>query len=209
MKGTPLSLLDADITPEQARERNPSWFGLLVWAGLAALGLTIGLAFLFAPKPMTQAVRQVVQAAEALVTKNPPKHEAEEESRAEPLTRSRQSPRRAAGPDKPESLASNPAKQDLAESRPVVPESNPLRHTDLPPGTARARVRELLGRPDLTLYSLEKGHVVEHFVYVNQAQTYATSVLLVDGGVVSVSTGIPSVAPTRGSARGAAGVLSK
>jgi hypothetical protein len=208
MKGTPVSLLDADIAPERDRERNSSWLGLLVWAGAAALVLTIGLAFLFAPKPVTQAVRQMVQAAEALVTKNPPKHEAEEESRAERLTRSRQNPRRSAGTDNPESLAPSPATQDLARSHPAVPEGSPLRHKDLPTGTARARVRELLGQPDLTLYSLEEGHVVERFVYVNQ-ENYATSVLLVDGGVVSVNKGIPSVTPTGKSARGAAGVSSK
>jgi hypothetical protein len=206
MKGTPVSLLDADITPERDRERTPSWLGLLVWAGVAALVLTIGLAFLFAPKPVTQAVRQMVQAAEALVTKNPPKQETEEESHAEPLTRPKQNPSRAAGMDEPGSLASSPPTQDLAVSRPAVPQGSPLRHKDLPPGTERARVRELLGEPDLTLYSLEKGQVVEQFVYVNQAQSDATSVMLVDGKVVSVNTGTPSVTPTGKSARGAAAV---
>jgi hypothetical protein len=206
MKGTPVSLLDADITPERDRERNSSWLGLLVWAGAAALVLAVGLAFLFAPKPVTQAVRQMVQAAEALVTKNPPKQPAEEESVAGPLARTKQNPPRAAGTDKPGSLASSPATQDLAVPPPAVPQGSPLRHKDLPPGTERARVRELLGQPDLTLYSLEKGHVVEHFVYVSEAQGYATSVMLIDGRVVSVNTGTPSVTPKGKSARGDAAV---
>lgn len=191
--GTQMPLLDADVAPKLVQEQSPGWRGLIVWPGIAALGLAIGLAFLFAPKPTTQTVRRMVQAAEALVRKDPPKPAAEEEHDNKPLTLPKHSPRRGAAPDVPAALAPKPTGQAPVAVHPVTPEGSPLQNAELPLGTARARVRELLGEPDLALYKLERDHVVEHLVYVNRLQNYARSVLLMDGRVVSVDIGIPSV----------------
>jgi len=161
--------------------------------GIAGAGLIIGLLFLFAPQQATKAVREVVQAAQALVVKqDPPAATAEEQQdESKPATFSKRKPRRdPAVPDVQPAFAGRP---EPSPAQPVTPQSRPFRSAELPPGTARLKVRELFGEPDLALYKLEKDHVVEHFVYVNRAQRYASSVQLVDGRVTSVSSGMPLV----------------
>ena len=60
-------------------------------------------------------------------------------------------------------------------------------------GSTRARVRELLGEPDLAVSKTENDHLVEHFVYINPVRRSATTMLLLDGRVASVYPGMPSV----------------
>jgi hypothetical protein len=190
--------LEADVELNPGQEQSSGWLGLIVVAGIAAVGVAISLAFLLAPKPAAETVRRIVQAAEALVTNAVPTPAVLEEK---PLTLTKHWPRRAA-PDVPGTSAPKPEGRlpvpvDLVP--PARSEGSPSQNAELTPGTARSRVRELLGEPDLTLYKVEKSHVVEHFVYVHPVQNYASSVLLMDGRVASVYNGSPSV-------RGAASV---
>jgi len=80
-----------------------------------------------------------------------------------------------------------------APTRALTLESSPLPQADVQLGASRLRVRELLGEPDLAVSKLEKDNVVEQFVYVDQLQNMATTIFLVDGRVVSVYSGVPSV----------------
>jgi len=185
--------LDADLAPKPAHEKKTGPLGLALAPGIAALGLMIGVLFLFAPKQTTKAVREVVQAAQSLVLKKDPPAAAGEEQEYEgkPSTFSKRRLRReAAAPDGPAALA---GRAEPSPAQAATLQHRPFPSTDLPLGTGRAKVRELFGEPDLALYKLEKEHVVEHFVYVDRSQSFAMSVLLVDGKVTSVYSGMPSV----------------
>jgi hypothetical protein len=183
-------LLDADIAlkPVIAKKIEPLRIALVL--GIAAVGLAIGLFFLLAPKQAKKTVREVVQAAQALVKKDPTvaKAEEQEEDESPPATFRKHRPRRGVV-----AVGGAPARSKLSPVHPVAPQPDAPRNPDLPLGTARRKVRELLGEPDLALYMLEMNHEVEHFVYVNRAQSSATSVLLVDGKVALVYSGMPSV----------------
>jgi hypothetical protein len=188
-------LLDADLATNPPKPRKARSLPLVVWLGIAALGIAISLVFLLAPKRATETLGRVMEAAEALVKKDPPKPaDEQQEEDSKPLTFARRGSRRTAAPDP---VAALPAKRtELGAPEPaqaLAPESTLLPHADVPLGATRGRVRELLGEPDLAVFKLEKENVVEHLVYVNQVQNYATTILLVGGRVVSVYGGIPSV----------------
>lgn len=175
--------------------------GFAVRAGIAALGVTIGLFFLFAPEQATQTFREVVQSAQALVQKDPPK-KADEPKETQEARKSVPSPARIVR----RASAAPPVLRDLtikdSEPSPTPPHTSHERtfpSVDLQLGTERATLREMFGQPDLALYTQEREHVLEQFVYVNRVQNDATSVLLVDGRVASVSLDNPTVRTPTGS----------
>lgn len=61
--------------------------------------------------------------------------------------------------------------------------------SDIPVGIMRASLMEALGKPDLSAHTLEQQRLMEIFVYLENTDK-ATFVLMQDGKVVSVSTGI-------------------
>jgi hypothetical protein len=165
-------------------------FGLVLASVLASL--TIGV-FVFVPEQATETVREVIQAAQSFMKKEePPADATKNEDAAKPahsLRRTLRSHNSTAGIPSASTGSAEPA----PAPRPAAPKDRLLHKGDLPPGTARAAVRELLGEPDLVLSKIEKGHVVEHYVYVNRSLNSATSIMLMDGRVFSVSIGVPSV----------------
>jgi hypothetical protein len=188
-------LLDADLAPNPSNVRKARSLPLVVWLGIAAVGISIVLVFLVTPKRATETLGRVIEAAQALVNKDPPKPAAEQpEDDSNPLIFSKRRSRRPAAPELPAALTAKRTEQAApGPAQALAPESTPLPHADVPLGATRGRVRELLGEPDLAVFKLEKENVVEHLVYVNQVQNYATTILLVGGRVVSVYGGIPSV----------------
>jgi uncharacterized protein YjeT (DUF2065 family) len=199
-------LLDADRATKTVRIETlrPARLKLALGVALGLLAMCVagGLMFFLAPKQTRKTVREVVQAAEALVQKSPLTPADKEAGEDETLTAGKRGGRPLSG-----STRLRQARQAVvrrigptaAHAHPPVgaaestAESPRLQHAELPLGTAGWKVREMFGEPDLELYTLEKEHEVEHLVYVNRAQNNATSVLLVDGRVASVSSGMPSV----------------
>jgi hypothetical protein len=191
--GPQVPLLDADLAPKPADEKKILPLRLALAVGIAALGLMISLLFLFAPTQTTKAVRDAIQAAQLLVTKEYAPAAATEQQLDEGKTATflkRKTRRDIAAP---EDLPAVAGRTQPSPAQRVTAQRRLFQSTDLPLGTARLKVRELFGEPDLALYKLEKNHIVEHFVYLNRRQNYATSVLLVDGLVTSVYSDMPSV----------------
>ena len=155
--------------------------------------LAIGV-FVFVPEQATETVREVIQAAQSLMKREePPADATKEEDSVKPAHSSRRTLRSHNSTAGIPPASTGPVEAPAPAAIPAAPKSRLLHKGDLPPGTARAAVRELLGEPDLVLSKIEKGHVVEHYVYVNRSQNSATSVMLIDGRVFSVSIGMPSV----------------
>ena len=166
--------------------------GFAARAATAALALTFGLFFLFAPEQATQTVREVVQTAQRLVKQDPPKEAADEpteEHKPQPLPK-RVVRRTSASPLVRRDL--NVKHSEPSQTPPDTPQPTPP-SVHLRLGTERAALREMFGQPDLAIYRQEREHVLEQFVYVNRAQNDATSIVLVDGRVASVYLDNPTV----------------
>ena len=193
-----MPLLDSDLAQQevQGEKTGPSRLKLALGLAMAVLGLGIGLIFLLAPKQAQKTVSQVVQAAQSLVKKSPAAAVPEEDE-SEPVLMAKRTPRRFAGsgtPPRAHISAPQPsAAPGSGTQAPGVRARRSLESANLRLGTARGEIREMFGDPDLELYKLEKEHEVEHYVYVDRARNYATSILLVDGRVAMVFGGMPSV----------------
>jgi hypothetical protein len=187
-----MPLLDADLAPRPAKARKPEW----LWAAMAALVLAVVTAFLVVPQQATETVSRIVQAAQGLVDKKdagkPAAEQPADDTRALPAAN-----RRTRRPGQPKPVRPLEARLDVLQIPPSAqagtPESSHLSRLDIPVGTSGDRLRQLLGDPDLAVSTMEQKQTIEHFVYVNQAQTLATTILLMDGRVVSICTGTPSL----------------
>ena len=187
-----MPLLDADLT-SNAQQR-PAWLNQVLWPTIAGFGVAVALIFLIAPKPATQTVREIVQAAEELLERDPPRAASEQETDTNLWTHRKTKRRRHANvSDIPTTSLQRLPRHATEPVDSVPPERTSVHMVDLTPGIARASVRHLLGDPDVIMYKLEKNHEVENFVYVDRLQSSATTVLLMDGRVVSVETGTPVV----------------
>jgi len=139
-------------------------------------------------------VHQIAQAAEALLVEKDPLKAASEQETDTSLWTPRNSKRRRSNvSDRPTTARQRLPSPPIEPVEYVPAARSSAQMADLIPGTTRAGVRQLLGDPDVTMYKLEKDHEVENFVYVDRQQSSATTVLLLDGRVVSVDTGTPVV----------------
>ena len=194
-----MPILDSDLQTEtlHIKQRQPARLPLALGFGIVAIGVSVGVMFLVSPKQTKQTVNQVVQAAQELVAKVSPAKPVEEDAEDEETPavsttrRTRRGSSAAPRPRTSRSAAHNPASDSAAAPPAAAPAKLP--NWNLPVGTARGKVREMVGEPDLDLYKLEKNHELEYLVYVNRTDKQATSVLLVDGLVASVYSDTPSV----------------
>jgi hypothetical protein len=200
-----VALLDADQAkkPVRIETLRPGRLKLALGVAVGVLGVCVagGLIFFLTSKPARKTVREVVKAAEALVKKSPVTPADEAAVEGETLTPAKRGGRLLSGSTRLRARQALVRRTRPAGARahPSVgasegtAESPQVKNPELPLGTARSKVREMFGEPDLEIYKIEKDHEVEHLVYVNRAQNNATSVLLVDGRVASVYSGMPSI----------------
>jgi hypothetical protein len=197
---SPVPLLDADIAAQQPIEgKRRGLFLVVLMVALAIAGVTIGI-FAWMPEQATKTVREVVEAAKSLIqTDSPPENPAKEEEFQQPGNSAKRKPH---GHDSTPVVA--PATTvgiEPVTARPTASPPRLLHNADVPHGTTRAKVRELLGEPELVVSKLEHGRVVEHLVYVNNSLHSAITVLLVDGRVSSVQSGTPTVGLSKAKAQ--------
>jgi hypothetical protein len=195
-----MPLLDADIAAQptsEGKQRRPLIIVLVL--ALVVAGVTLGI-FAFVPEQATQTVRQVVQAAKSLLKKeDPPADGTKEDDFAQPAVSSQRKRQRHDSTPVAPTVSTVPAEPPVAP--PLVAPPRLLHNPDLPPGTSRVKVREILGEPDLIVSKVDHGRVVEHFVYVNSSLHSAISVLLIDGRVTSIQPGTPSVGLSKTAAK--------
>lgn len=189
-----MPLLDVEIAPHQqteAKRQRAVTIAIVLAVVVGSLAITV---FVFVPEQATETVREVIQAAQSLIKKeDPPVAATRLEGSAKPALSSRRTLRSHPATGEIPAASTGLAEAPALAPRSARPKGSLLHSSDLPPGTGRAKVVELLGEPDLVLSKLEKGRVVEHYVYVNRSDNTATSVMLIDGKVASINTGVPSI----------------
>src|SRR5262249_47444313 len=129
--------------------------------------------------------------------KDSPKAASEQEPDTSLWTPRNTKRRRSSVPDIPTTSLQRSPHQPTEPVEYVPPARGSAQMASLRLGTVRAGVRGLRGDADVIMYKREKGHEVESFVYIDRQHSSATTVLLIDGRVVSIDSGTPVVSASQ------------